>query len=1274
MVTWVLVASIASETLAEDFSVREVRFRFIWGRGATQGTKQVAKWSGRILVESGSLANLQPLGTYTDEAEALRLVEGELLITPRQDRPYDGCDLTVKGTRESVVHLELTGEEEQGGAKQKEEISATLGALIDKPGRYSLSGGRGYLVIDRAPGDQLRVAVDRKSMVFSPTEDFLATLTVGSHEDLTEEKVQLQAVTKELSTERVVDQQSLEWDRSTSDSLALTFKAPREEGAYKIEFSLRGENGFATRWIGVSQGTPLLARTIELVVVDPEASLNRLTSELEEVLTIDPANPTWWQRLPKWARRTPLPGVSQPAPLGNTRLVGGSQPGMVSLPACRNEAEPYWQAFTLPVRSVDQPHVVEIALPAGRDQHLAISVIEPNAAGRVQEFGRDTGTIFTAKSALASPEGSATRRITFWPRTATPVLLVANRSSAESAEFGRLTLSQIIQKPADEKHSLTSSDQRLVAAYLDLPNLVRITGAPQRFDKSTGLSVDSWHTHLVAAQRLAQQLHSGGYNAAVITVAAEGSSLAPVAGLGTSARCNSAKLTEVDCIPRDVLELLLRIFQREGLRLIPSVQLSHALPALEQLRAEEPARHDLLVVGRTGRSYREETAVSRAEGPRYNLLSPEIQSRLEEVLLGLTDRYSGHQCLAGIGIQIAGDGYGTLPGLAWGMDDTTCARFARDTGLTIPARGPHRFDQRAQLFATTQRAEWTAWRQTMITDYYSHLATSLKKQRADWNLVLCTDRLFSGPQLEEGLQQAAVGNTTLEAELALVGIDLTRLASTKSVALLRPRKLNAGQSVQQRAVARYLNTTREMLSISENSLLSGTQLFHDRQDLRLPSFDLQSPFPGTTQLSLSSATLPTDDTARQALVEAIAGDDPEVLLTDSPFASLGDNANIEHLVATLGKLPAPKYEARREQRQPITMRVFREFESTTVCIVNDSPWPVDIALPLTSEESTSYEKLGIPAKTADYARGKLVEGNATWSFQLRPYDVSAWRFDTKRVRLDSPEIKLPEEASQQLQDRITRLEERLGRLDIRRPYPGLMSPGFEAAEQNSNGEAWQVRLGQRGSVDFRGEQRTGKRALRLVSEDAVGVAAESNSFSIPNTGRLAVGGWYRLATTDPTARLHLAIEYDVPRGVRRMHQTLGPTGEDWNECELVVEEINGTENARVRVQIHLTGQGEALVDDLELYDLQFDRNTRIELAKRVFSAKTALQQGQVTDCLRLVDGYLPRYLLANVPDAPGDITPSGLAETTPTPMSPTAPTKTPRLTDRFKKWTPRLWR
>jgi hypothetical protein len=196
------------------------------------------------------------------------------------------------------------------------------------------------------------------------------------------------------------------------------------------------------------------------------------------------------------------------------------------------------------------------------------------------------------------------------------------------------------------------------------------------------------------------------------------------------------------------------------------------------------------------------------------------------------------------------------------------------------------------------------------------------------------------------------------------------------------------------------------------------------------------------------------------------------------------------------------------------------------------------------------------------------------------------------------------------------------------------------------------------------------RSVHLRSEDALGVAVQSHLFAIPETGQLMVRAHVRTAELQPGAQLYAWVEYESGGAMRQRYVAVGgePQGGAWQDCEFAVEDLPLASDGQMRVQFHLTGVGQAWVDDVRLYDLRFGDAQRMELSKRLLGAKAALEEGQLMDCQRLVDGYLPRRLVEYIP-------PPALAAK-PSDVSPTAPEKSaPKgVGARIKGMVPRILR
>jgi hypothetical protein len=146
----------------------EARLRFAWGSSAPSPQK----WSGSITLSEGELANLQPLGVEADEAAALRLGDRQVLVTPLVRRAFDGFDVTIRADEAAKVTVDLRALPD-APAKP---IEFTLAALAKKLQRAPLDDLGGFLIVQRTPGDALRVEFNRAHLVFAPEESFPLTV------------------------------------------------------------------------------------------------------------------------------------------------------------------------------------------------------------------------------------------------------------------------------------------------------------------------------------------------------------------------------------------------------------------------------------------------------------------------------------------------------------------------------------------------------------------------------------------------------------------------------------------------------------------------------------------------------------------------------------------------------------------------------------------------------------------------------------------------------------------------------------------------------------------------------------------------------------------------------------------------------------------------------------------------------------------------------------------------------------------------------------------
>jgi hypothetical protein len=204
----------------------------------------------------------------------------------------------------------------------------------------------------------------------------------------------------------------------------------------------------------------------------------------------------------------------------------------------------------------------------------------------------------------------------------------------------------------------------------------------------------------------------------------------------------------------------------------------------------------------------------------------------------------------------------------------------------------------------------------------------------------------------------------------------------------------------------------------------------------------------------------------------------------------------------------------------------------------------------------------------------------------------------------------------------------------------------------------------------------GKQSARITSKGPVACLV-SRPFAPPATGRIAMSLWLRVADAQHQPPLRLALEGKLngrdyyrfaPVGLLPDGASTGVTlSNEWAQYVFQVDDLPLEGLASLRARIDLMGRGEVWIDDVQMYHLAFSRPEIVELSKLITLADVKLQNGQVSDCLHLLEGYWPRFLVENVPLPPGidpaSKTPGNVAEQ-PAAKRPPTEEKNPPAADR----------
>ena len=316
-------------------------------------------------------------------------------------------------------------------------IEVPLGNLSGEFVNKQLDSSGNRLLLMRAPGDSLRISLARDSLVFGPGEVLKATLEPhalplpeGGRARL---KIQLLGGGKEFWS------QQRDVQAGMAMKIPLEIPLPSEEGVYEIVIVAVNNPPWSQAVRQPLDWKRTIAeRRVQLLVLGPQRLAGeRFEREFTQVVEIDPANPRWYEKfnkLPQWSlTKARLPRLWK-GPLGNDCFQTrphASLGELAELSPNANSPDVSWKAYWLPIAQPGRPHILEVDYPSDVSQSLGISIVEPNAAGALMPIGLDSGLDRSAEAvSLGAAPCWQRHRLIFWPRTASPLLLVDQRPRA----------------------------------------------------------------------------------------------------------------------------------------------------------------------------------------------------------------------------------------------------------------------------------------------------------------------------------------------------------------------------------------------------------------------------------------------------------------------------------------------------------------------------------------------------------------------------------------------------------------------------------------------------------------------------------------------------------------------------------------------------------------------------------------------------------------------------------------------------------------------------
>lgn len=1292
---------------------REVtlRVRAAWGGGAER------LWQGSIAVDDGQLADPEPLGIEADEAGSMWLepvpgsnpaVPGEssrtdpslekpsgapapkarLVVRQRSPRTYDAVDFTVTAPITASLRVALAP---VGDTREPRPVAVRLGDLLRESVSTELDDRGNRLVLQRRPGDDLQVRVARRALIYRPDESFQCELVahLAALEPGTKVRIKLQLRPARGGQEIWADERTV----AAGDPAPVPLEVPLAkcpEGAYELAItaSHAGKLAWPPLRPSLALRPPLAERMVQFLVLDTKPPAPKGEGQIETVAEIDPASPAWWERLGRLPALARFPRLSK-GPLGNGNLRVVSHPlGNLAQLAPSKPIDPSWEAYTLPVARPGEPHLLEVEYPSDVPQTLGISIIEPNEAGAVVPIGLDSGVDHPEPVAgAAGPARWLHHRLVFWPRTRTPVVLMTNRRSDRPAVYGRIRVRAGWGR-LPRAFGPEQVPERLLAAYFDRPLFTENFSASESLGSLSDLTVDDWVTFYEGATRLVEYLHHAGYNGTMLSVLADGSALYPSEVFQPTPRYDTGVFFAAgqDPVRKDVLEMLLRLFDREGLQLVAAVEFAAPLPTLEaMIRQGGPQAEGLQWIGPSGLSWTQVHVPQRGRAPYYNTLDPRVQEAMLAVIREIAARYGQHPSLVGIALQLSAYGYAQLPGPEWGLDDVTIARFERQTGVRLPAvAGPERYQRRLEALAplgpdgTRQwRREWLQWRATQMGRFYRQVYEEISAARPGARLYLAGGEMFAGPPWDQELRPNLPCRTTLAEMMFRAGIDPRAFGEDRGIVLLYSTRIGPAALLSRQVGSLELAQLPDTERFFHGLWPTGALLFHPPLELRVASFDEKSPFrPCYTWLA--AQVVPSGAENRRRFVHALASLDPQSIFDGGWTLPLGQEESLRPVVAVFRNLPAIRFEraqpAPDSEGQPAVVRFATRGDRTYAYVANEAPFPTAVRVRVTLPSGARMEPLVSGRSVGPLRRDNL---GTYWEVQLEPFDVVGAWFSAPNVRLDSVQVSVAPEIRAALEKRLSDLGDRVAALGNPPLLDVLSNPGFDAPPVQGGAITGWTPFGGPGIVAALDATRPhhGKHALRLASQGPVGGVA-SLPFPAPATGRLSLSVWLRVADPSRQPPLRLTVAGNV--GGRDLFRSawvgqspdlprVPPIPAEWTQFYVHVFDLPLDNTGYVHLRFELAGPGEVWIDDVQLCELFFTEKERKALVRLLTPADLMLQNGQVGECLRLLEGYWSRFLLAHVPLPQTPVVqkpdlPSGAAG------EPAA--RSARLFDRLKAWAP----
>lgn len=934
----------------------------------------------------------------------------------------------------------------------------------------------------------------------------------------------------------------------------------------------------------------------------------------------------------------PLPSVSSIVPRISGLLASGhssiephSLGPMLVLPPSRSLDEPSWEGIVVAGVAAGMPHLVEIEFPRDQDAVFGVSVLETDDRGAVVQC-RHAGGFEVTRPIVASGGASGLGRHSFvlWPSTRNPLVLITNASTRNRASFGKVRVfagpARVPVMRVAESAGPTGSSRGVHACFATPDGLAFGAGGSQ--GASSPRLPDEWLPLLRGVRRSADWLTAQDASGALVAVYAQGGALWP------SSLTLEAPRWFDGAGPggKDLLGLLCRAYAGAGLKLVAGMTFDAPLPAIESALGSATAdeKVGVALVGRDGRPRR----LTNASGStHYNILDPRVQDAVAALVADLVARLHGERAAAGVAVLLSHEGWLHFPGVAWGLDDATFARFAAASGIATPPAGADRHGQRATLVEGPLREAWLAWRAREVAAFYERLADLVASGHPQCTLYVAPTTLFAAGDLA-GLFRPQLAGHEPDADVwREIGFDPAALTASGRIVLLSPHVHATSDGLVDRCTVdnanRSLGVARGVAAARRRGVIAV------EMPIALAVRDVVPHGPFGTAVAdgpVATHAVRSGPAQSRALAESLVAADAEVIF-DMGF--LYAQPTLESVTArrAFGSLPCGALGLVDPLPAPLVVRAGRTAHGAAALVVNASDVPFRASLSLAGEPQ-------VVADAVDGAQA-LPPGGRAAEVMLEPWGVRVLAMDG-HAAVTGARVEFDERVRGWVAERLSDLERKRAAVEQPVPCDVLDNPDFDLPQSDGAVTGWELVEPRRGSLAIVANDRdAGGWAVAFSSVHGLSTL-RSNPFPPPATGRISVAMWLRLAAGDQQPPLRIAVEgLEDDREYYRFAPVGGlaggkPLGPAWTQFVLQIDDLPPRGLESLRVRLDLLGPGAVQVDGIRVFDLAFDERQRVQLTRMLADVEQRLAADDVGRCVLALDSYWPKFLAMHVPAGAAD--------------------------------------